>query len=400
MNKEDITTGLRVKNINYFRGDVRDTRLDLLSAKKEYVRYDSVDNLLPQALLTLYRNSPTHQAIIDKKTRYTTGVELTYDSMPLKIWAQRQDFGEGLFSLFQKLTKDLHLYGGFCVQVQLSPATGQVQDVHYQDFSKVRRGFTQDKEKGLYSQEVFISNDWYVAETARDEYTKIYKRPYYSFDVPCESEQYSTPHYYYFKQYTAGQDWYPLPAYYAATSAIRTEIELLNFKENSVKRGFTALGALHVNSTMSAKDQERFERDITNSTGSDSAGNIMTVFSSLPDSSIEFIPFNGNNPAKRDVQAYLDQARQDIITAHQLSSPAIVGIPVPNGLSNDGELIRSANQEFFFQLKQQRKQILKVLTRFAEAAGYSGNIEVVDNNPFLEQQPNSKMSKFLNKFKL
>jgi hypothetical protein len=96
---------------------------------------------------------------------------------------------------------------------------------------------------------------------------------------------------------------------------------------------------------------------------------------------IKYEPFNGNSPEK-DVTNYLDQARQDIILAHGVPSPKILGLPGAASLGGDGGTIEAASKEFYNQsIKPVQTLITDTLGWLFSKAGYIGNLVIVNSFP-------------------
>lgn len=360
------------ENSNIFHfvnlGPSETPRLDTLYPGKKWVAY-GVDNLLPNQLLELSRISPVHNNIIVAKSELITGNNITITNPEAAKWAETLDYNNGFKKIFYKSALDYITYGGFSLQILWKKYQNQIADVIFQDWSKVRIGFDEEKnEEGLYNQGVWISDRWDRA---------IYKfkpcfYPYYKTGENCDK-----PSFLYFKRYTQGNDWYPLPDWFAAYNSIITETELIQFKKYNTLNSFTASGVLKLPGNVKPEMIEQFKKEIHEQmTGTHNAGKILVVTAD-GEKAVEWMPLNVS--PEKSVTAYINEAREDIIISHRLPSLTLIGLRGGASLGGDGGTIEIANEIFFENVIYPIREMIKdEYLKIFKDAGFETDIVIED----------------------
>lgn len=357
--------------------------LNRLSGNRKWVMYGD-NNLLPQNFIDMFNTSPMHGSIVQKKAEYTAGKGASCTNPNAQRFSEDLDNGAGLHQLIQKIALDYYIHGGFSIQVLWNDILGKPADLVYQDWSTIRVGFSQDKnEDGEYEQGVWISADWSYSPSG---FGTKFRPCYYPYFRPNEVE--SVPTFYLHKRYTPGYSWYPLPDWFAAVESIQTEVNLINFKKYTISNAFSPSGTLVIPGSMSAEETNQFKQMLeTEYKGMKNAGKTLVLFSDggiNGDQKTDYIPFSANSPVK-DVTDYLDQARQDIMIAHRLPSPTLIGLPGGASLGGDGGTIQSASKEFFDKVISVPQSVIKrELEKLFKYCGYETEIVIEQNIPFYE----------------
>lgn len=376
-NHEDNKVNQNFKLIFPFIEDENEIRLDVSSNEKKWIEFDYPENLLPQKFIDYYRHSPTFSSIINKKAEYTSGTKVIFNDEKLKEFCKKLDYGNGLHSLIKKISFDYWLFNGFCIQMIWKPYVNNISSFHHTDFAKVRRGFSNNKnDDGLFEQGVWISKDW-RREVTGDRYTDA--KFHNIFDFNKHNKE---PVYDYWSNYTVGSDWYPLPKWFSASTAIETEIATLEYDWNSVNNGFMTDGMLRLPSSMKDQNIQAVKKELEKSKGARGKGNFMVAIADSEDS-LEWIQFN-NTPDDDATGNKLEQARQSIITGCGLPSPTIVGLPNTGGLSSTGETIKIGLEEFKKDLEYAQNIIIGKIKEYLEFAGFENpDFEIESNFPSL-----------------
>ena len=97
---------------------------------KKWVSYGN-NNRYPDYLWWQYTNCPTQQAIIDAKTAFTMGNGINCGKDIVNT------AGETLDEVLRKCVFDLHLFGGFAIQVVYGRG-GDILEIYWADFAKLR----------------------------------------------------------------------------------------------------------------------------------------------------------------------------------------------------------------------------------------------------------------------
>jgi hypothetical protein len=335
-----------------------------------YVSY-GYNNRLPDEILYMVENSPTHGAIIDKKAKYTAGSKILSSDESFLDWATHTNNGKGLHNLLYRCAYDYHLFGGYCVQVVFFKNQRKISDIIYQDFSQVRRGFIKFENGTIFEQDLAISMSW----DNKYKYTPS-RYKYYSDDM-LDIESPNEPVFLYFYDDSAGREWYPLPTWWGAWKNILTEIEANHYILNQVLNSFHPCGFLSVPTQMPEEQKKMFSQKVKEEmSGTDNAGKIMVTFNTDSQNIIQFTPLTNtfNHSGMLDL---LERNQRLILTAHQITSPALVGLPSGATLGGDGNTIEQASQEFYANVIQPAQSSLFVqLNKLIVGAGFDVKLSV------------------------
>jgi capsid portal protein len=153
------------------------------------------------------------------------------------------------------------------------------------------------------------------------------------------------------------------------------EAELTNFMLANTRNSFTPSGMLKLPRMHEPESQRKEIQRIQNQmTGTGNAGRMLVTFADV-DKTVEWIPFT-ENPGQKDVSAYLQTARENIIMAHRLPSPTLLGLPGGASLGGDGGTIESASKIFHEDvILTAREKIIRNIESLLGQAGYE-NIKV------------------------
>lgn len=349
-----------------------------LEAGQRWITF-GLDNLLPDRLIQLNQRSPTHSGIIKKKTDFCAGNSVIYTNPEFEKWGDNIDNGGGMHNLISKLAMDLFTHGGYAIQVIWYKHQRKIADILYTDFSNLRRGFRQGtNEDDFTDQCLWFSLNWRDRlKFIPEPFNEFSPEPFYDPALPIPQD----PQFLYYFRPTQGLKWYPLPDYFAAYQAIETEVELLNFMNANVRQSFNPSGMLNVPGVLTPEEELVFKAKVkTELSGTDNTGKIFTVFSD-GDKTVSFAPFN-NSPDDKKVNDYMAIIEQKIITAHQLPSPTIIGLPGGASLSGDANTILAATKTFYTQtILKARNEILFQLNKLVEMAGFPDKIQIEENIP-------------------
>ena len=348
---------------NYFKNKVYNFKYD----DDNYIIPYGNDNMLPQFLIDLYRNSPTNSSIIDRKVDYTCGVEIISSSNFDDI---KFNDGDELYQLFKQITLDYYLYGGFCLQIIWKKFENKIGKIIYQPFQNTRIGY-KDGIKGVYIGDNF-SNSNYLLNNSSD-------LQFYNFFNPkIKMEE---PSFFYYKKYSPGMTTYPLPFYHSAIKSISSEVEIINLQFNNIINAFMPSGILKLPNTVKTIDMNDLKRTIKEElSGTENAGKILTVFSD-GENSLEWIPFS-NGPDDKKLTESLEIIRENILIAHKIPSKTLIGLPGGPSLSGDGNTLDISSKEFFNKIiKPAQSDILKELEYILDV-NYDGiDLEVNQSIP-------------------
>lgn len=266
-------------------------------------------------LLYLYDNSSIHKSFLNNLRDKIVGSNVESDRKTKQ--------------LIQNITLDMVIFGGFAVEVIWNPIHTKITKLNYIDFTKVRSGMVDEDTDNVLL--YYYSNDW---TAFRKKFDVIQA---YNTDENSDARQI-----YYFKEYTPGFNVYPKPFYFASLRWIYTDIELCRYYSNLVKNNFVANVIISMrNGFDDDEKREAFERNIKdNFTGSDNAGSIPVIYGTGEDDPIKIVQFNQDSDDNKYTwlsQQVIDQ----LVIAHRIPNPLLVGIRIPGSLGGSTELAES-----------------------------------------------------------
>ena len=293
---------------------------DLDRLREDFMPFGA-DNLFPQYLAELKRQSSTHRSVLAQKTTFTTGGGFLTENEALKDFIEDVNAdGESLKDCFKKLADDFFTYGNAYLE-------GVVYDggvnFYHKDASTARIA----KNKKY----IYFNSDWANYSKNKEKTQRV---PIY----PNISQSRFIIHY---KDYESTFNFYGLPDYVAALEHIAIDYEIGKFNHTSFKNGFSPSAIVTVNGDFGEAEAEKFVE-----TAKD------TLTGSGNNSKILFLVKNGDDSRGTDVQIinnkddgdFLDLQKltdQNIITAHRWQ-PALSGIVSSGKMNNTGSEIRIA----------------------------------------------------------
>jgi len=293
---------------------------DLDRLRDDFIPFGK-DNLFPQYLAELKRQSSTHRSVLAQKTTFTTGGGFLTSNDALADFIEDVNAnGESLKDCFKKLADDYYTYGNAFLE-------GVVYDGGVNFYHKDASTARVSKNKKY----VYFNSDWSDYRKNKDKTQRI---PVY----PQISNSRFIIHY---KDYESTFNFYGLPDYVAALEHIAIDYEIGKFNHTSFKNGFSPSAIVTVNGDFGEAEAEKFVE-----TAKD------TLTGSGNNSKILFLVKNGEDSRGTDVQIisnkedgdFLDLQKltdQNIITAHRWQ-PALSGIVSSGKMNNTGSEIRIA----------------------------------------------------------
>lgn len=293
---------------------------DLDRIREDFIPFGK-DNLFPQYLAELKRQSSTHRSVLAQKTTFTTGGGFITSNESLANFIEDVNAnGESLKDCFKKLADDYYTYGNAFLE-------GVVYEGGVNFYHKDASTARVSKNKKF----VYFNPDW---ANYRKNKEKTQRIPIY----PQVANSRFIIHY---KDYESTFNFYGLPDYVAALEHIAIDYEIGKFNHTSFKNGFSPSAIVTVNGDFGEAEAEKFVE-----TAKD------TLTGSGNNSKILFLVKNGEDSRGTDVQIisnkedgdFLDLQKltdQNIITAHRWQ-PALSGIVSSGKMNNTGSEIRIA----------------------------------------------------------
>ena len=149
------------------------------------------------------------------------------------------------------------------------------------------------------------------------------------------------------KPYSAGKNYFADPDYLPSLQYAEMEEEISNFYNNFLKNGLSAGYVINVpdGQVLTAEEKDNFEYQIKRKlTGSPNAGKFVLNFANK-EAEITIVPFPTNENMHKQWDFLSNEARQQIMTGHLLTSPMLVGIKDNTGLGNNANELDEAESQ-------------------------------------------------------
>ena len=335
----------------------------IINTRTPWVWY-GVANLAPQELIRLYNTSPTHRAAITSKWYGTRGesISLKLGDNGRLMMANR--LGDNLYDIWDKACLDYILYGGFAINIVWRKDRDMGFDMYYMDFSKLRA------EKSDFHDRIhnfYYSSDWAYPK-------KFVPRKLPAFDIQNEEPS----QVFYYTTHSAGNNYYPTPSYWGAATAISTQIEIFNWHFNNIVNGLSPSLFVALNSGIPDPEQreEIYNTMVSKYAGSNVSGKLFLTFSDGKEQAPEITPIQSNGSDKLWVELN-SMVQEAILTAHQISSPELLGIMTPGKLGTADHLEAQDHFQHLVikPLQTEIKTVFEKLLTIRDA-GVSTEIEV------------------------
>jgi len=329
---------------------------------KDWVYYGE-ENLFPERLIKLYDSSAMHATCINaiKDGIFGEGVKLIGDEYI-------NTKGETIDDIFEKIVLDYTLYNAYSLNVVWNKEGNAIAEVYHLPFNNVRSGKMDEDDQII---EYFYSSRW-------DNLRKYPAQAYRAFDATDNKGDNASQIFYYYN-YTPGNDFYPLPAYVAGLNDVELDSKVSRFHVNNISNGLAPSLFISFKNGIPTPEQRRDVYSEIESTfsGEENAGRFFLSFSDA-DTAPEVTPITAANDSY-----YLtleERITSRILTAHRITSPALLGIKDSSGFSSVADEILVAYAHFEGTvIEPKRKKIVTSFGYILKLSGYNIKIEVVPN---------------------
>ena len=138
------------------------------------------------------------------------------------------------------------------------------------------------------------------------------------------------------KPYVVGAEYFGAPSYTAALVYAEMEEEIANVQISSIKNGLSAGYIIQIpnGTNYTPEEKEEFERQVKRKlTSSSNASNFIISFNDQ-EVAIEVTPFPVNTNVHKQWETLTTEAKNQIMTAHKVISPSLVGLSSASGFSS------------------------------------------------------------------
>ena len=324
-------------------------------------------NTYPDYLTKLYNESSKHNQIINSKVKFIVGQGFVVDEkMSFSERAYVEGFlrmpneDENIDELTSKLAKDKKVYGGFSLQVRMSKS-GKIAAINHIDFCDIRAGV----DNGLF----YYTDDWSSRNPQNNEDFKILH--HFPYD---DSAKPDIDYLIYYKEYRPDLGVYPMPDYTSAIPYLESDAEIANFTLQNIKNNLSAGYVISfANGQPTEEEMANIERRFKDyATGADNAGKPLLSFTDQNSDHPQILPIPVNGQDERFINLN-NQIREEIFTAHGITSPQLFGIKDNAGLGNNADEIAVASQLYQnLQIDPEQKVFNELINSIFNFNGISG----------------------------
>ena len=308
---------------------------------KQYILYgtDNWKNLYPQFLIDLYYNSSTNAAIINATAEMIAAEDIVIDDenernldalVKLKQFMANANGNESLHEVVKKCAFDFKLQGGFALNIIWSRDRTEIAEIYHIPMEKIRveRPNEMGKVTGYY-----ISADW-----ANTRQNRPYRVPAFNVNDRTSANQIL-----YTGLYSPNMNSYFTPDYVAGNNWSLIDQKVSEFHLNNINAGFSGSFMISfANGVPTQEERFQIEQSLADKfTGADNAGKFILTFSDDRNRTPEI---SAITPSDLDKQylALQELLVQNILTAHRVTSPMLMGIKSDTGLGANVDALNSA----------------------------------------------------------
>lgn len=310
-----------------------------------YAKY-GYNNLFPQYLLDLYSNCAMHGALCNNIALMIAGKGLKSDIAAVDNEIKRLELNK----YTSAIALDVKIHGAFYLEIIYTLDRSRIAKVNYLPAETIRLAVSNEDDEitGVY-----YSRDWSDTRKRKNkpEYIPIYN-PEYSNEQARQV--------YMVGQLTAGSMYYARPDYYASIDWIEITRKVTEYHLNNLSNGlFPSFHIAFKGGIPEPKDQLALIDDIeANVSGTVNSGKFFATFSESTETAPEITPFPITDADKQ--YSYLsEEARLQILLAHRLTSPLIVGIREQGGgLGSNTDELASALYVFTKQVIEPAQRLI------------------------------------------
>ena len=310
------------------------------------------NNLFPQHLITLYYNSPIHNALTNS----------------IAYMIEGKGTGTILDNALQGIAFDLKLQGSFCAEVIWSLDFTRIVQINHLPFENCRLAYDKDEDDITG---IFYSKDWANTRSKKGKPEFI---PAFNPSIAQEQPRQVI----YAHGMMAGSSYYAKPDYFGALNYVELSYQMGMYHVNNILNGlFPSFIINFLNGIPQKEEREAIRREWeTRLSGASNAGKFLMTFNEDPTRApqIESFPLSD---ADKQYQFLSEETAKQIMVGHRVVSPLIHGIRDTTGFgSNKDEMV--VGLEIF------NNQVIKPYQRIIERVftPILGEINIEMNSPF------------------
>ena len=331
---------LQVINLsNYIRPEIKE-----VSGKKWVLNGER--NSFYQTIIDAYNGSPTNSAVIDSYSQFIYGKGLTS-----KDKAKKPSEWAAIMSLLskkdlRKICKDFQMFG---------EASLELKYVN----NKIQRCFHIAKQR--IAPEVANEEGDIVGYYYSYDFSNVNKYKPERFDAFGYGEgSGERSEIYVIHDYQVGQFYYSNPSYVSGLSWAAMENEISNYSVNHIQNGLSFGHIINMNAGVQPSEETimlNTQAIRQHLTGSSNAGKFFLNWNDSKESEITISNLEVSDAHQQ--YSYLSaEARQQLCTAHKLTSPMLVGIKEASGFSSTADEIKVGFEELMINVIKPKQEVI------------------------------------------
>ena len=358
--KNELETS-KIKIFNFNESYVPPQYTPVKKGEYKYLSFGK-DNFYPYYILSLYntKGASIHKAIINKKSRLTTGFGMKpVTDERLKLWIRENKIEQ----LFKYIGKDFELYNGFCIEVVWSN-DGSTCKLNYIPLHTIRIGLKDDENEEDY---YWYSADW--TQIKKDEYKPEYIKKYNPEDRTGRQLLY------YIEPNPAFQHLYPVPNYSNCMNYIELSYEISVFHLNQIKQSYTPSMLINFSTGIPTPDEmnETYREFERNFKGSQNSGKVFLTYSEGREQAPEILPINLNDSDERFIML-AEQIISEIAQGHEIAQQLVSFVPGKLGSTDERKELMAETQTYYTTPRQE--QLEYVINEIIEVLGYTEKVKL------------------------
>ena len=350
-------------------------------------------NLYPQFLIDLYYNSSTNAAIINATSEMIAGEDIVIDDenernldaiVKLKQFMANCNSQESLHEVIKKVAFDFKLQGAFALNIVWSKDRTQIAEVYHVPVEKVR---CEKPDEFGKVRAYYISSDW--ANTRMNKPHRIA-----AFNP---NDRTSANQILYSGLYSPNMNSYFTPDYLAGNNWSLIDQRVAEFHLANIQNGFSGSYFISfANGVPTQEERFQIEQSLAQKfSGASNSGKFILTFSDDRTRTPEIVPIAVSN-ADKQYLALQELLVQNILTAHRVTSPMLMGIKNDTGLgSNVDELNAAANYYLNTVCMPYQNHIIKVLRKIFQVNNMDMPIQFVQLKPITLEFTNDDLKSVL-----
>ena len=265
--------------------------------------------------------SPTNSSINQSYSTliYGKGLRTSSGSLGAENWGRLQTILRP--RELRKMVADFQVFGEFSFEV-IETKGGELHSLTHIPKQMVIPSIANEKNE---IEHYWFSKNW-------RKYTDIENTPvlFNAYGAAKGSSVYVA------KPYVVGAEYFGAPSYTAALVYAEMEEEIANVQISSIKNGLSAGYIIQIpnGTNYTPEEKEEFERQVKRKlTSSSNASNFIISFNDQ-EVAIEVTPFPVNANVHKQWETLTKEAKNQIMTAHKVISPSLVGLSSASGFSS------------------------------------------------------------------